>query len=66
MPPTLAIRWAYLDQAEYMFGSIGSSMMTLFTNGMLGDNLYQTMTAIKDASDCHPRKPHSKTLSRMI
>mmetsp|Transcript_51070 Transcript_51070/g.94461 ORF Transcript_51070/g.94461 Transcript_51070/m.94461 type:complete len:627 (-) Transcript_51070:37-1917(-) len=37
-------------EAEYMFGSIGSSMMTLFTNGMLGDNLYQTMTAIKDDS----------------
>lgn len=32
--------------AEIMFSSMGSSCMTLFTNGVLGDNLYQTMDAI--------------------
>eukprot|EP00403_Amphidinium_massartii_P028395 CAMPEP_0178387072 /NCGR_PEP_ID=MMETSP0689_2-20121128/8887_1 /TAXON_ID=160604 /ORGANISM="Amphidinium massartii, Strain CS-259" /LENGTH=639 /DNA_ID=CAMNT_0020007429 /DNA_START=124 /DNA_END=2041 /DNA_ORIENTATION=+ len=36
--------------AQYMFGSLGSSMMTLFTNGMLGDNLYSTLSDVKDNS----------------
>jgi len=31
----------------HLFGSVGSSMMTLFTNGVLGDNLYQTLDIIK-------------------
>eukprot|EP00929_Paragymnodinium_shiwhaense_P074248 TRINITY_DN37986_c0_g2_i1.p1 TRINITY_DN37986_c0_g2~~TRINITY_DN37986_c0_g2_i1.p1 ORF type:complete len:610 (-),score=131.48 TRINITY_DN37986_c0_g2_i1:89-1918(-) len=39
--------------ALMMFDSIGSSMMTLFTNGVLGDNLAQTLDAIKDAKACH-------------
>jgi len=39
--------------AIQMFDSIGSSMMTLFTNGVLGDNLAQTLIAIKDAKACH-------------
>jgi len=33
-----------------MFGDMGSSMMTLFTNGVLGDNLFSTLLAIKDES----------------
>mmetsp|Transcript_53975 Transcript_53975/g.167080 ORF Transcript_53975/g.167080 Transcript_53975/m.167080 type:complete len:308 (+) Transcript_53975:1-924(+) len=36
--------------AAQMFGDLGSSMMTLFTNGVLGDNLAQTLQAIKDES----------------
>mmetsp|Transcript_34617 Transcript_34617/g.63271 ORF Transcript_34617/g.63271 Transcript_34617/m.63271 type:complete len:614 (-) Transcript_34617:35-1876(-) len=36
--------------ARYLFGSIGSSMMTLFTNGMLGDNLYWVLDIIKNDS----------------
>mmetsp|Transcript_52529 Transcript_52529/g.122946 ORF Transcript_52529/g.122946 Transcript_52529/m.122946 type:complete len:591 (-) Transcript_52529:118-1890(-) len=35
--------------APCMFGDLGSAMMTLFTNGMLGDNLYQTLDVIKEA-----------------
>lgn len=31
-----------------LFGSLGDSMMTLFTRGMLGDNLAETLEAIKD------------------
>eukprot|EP00927_Polykrikos_kofoidii_P015731 TRINITY_DN17027_c0_g3_i4.p1 TRINITY_DN17027_c0_g3~~TRINITY_DN17027_c0_g3_i4.p1 ORF type:complete len:792 (-),score=178.36 TRINITY_DN17027_c0_g3_i4:38-2413(-) len=34
--------------AIMMFATIGDSMMTLFTNGVLGDNLAQTLMAIKD------------------
>jgi hypothetical protein len=34
--------------APWMFGDIGSSMMTLLTYGVLGDNLYQCLTAIKE------------------
>mmetsp|Transcript_74104 Transcript_74104/g.176524 ORF Transcript_74104/g.176524 Transcript_74104/m.176524 type:complete len:679 (+) Transcript_74104:241-2277(+) len=30
----------------HIFGSLGSSMMTLFTNGVLGDNLYQTLDIV--------------------
>jgi len=37
-------------EAEAMFSDLGSSMMTLFTNGVLGDNLAQTLGAIKDRS----------------
>jgi len=33
--------------APELFSDIGSSMMTLFTNGVLGDNLAQTLDAIK-------------------
>jgi hypothetical protein len=33
---------------QELFGSIGDSMMTLFTRGTLGDNLAETLTAIKD------------------
>lgn len=32
--------------AVFMFASMGDSMMTLFTNGVLGDNLAQTIDAI--------------------
>eukprot|EP00928_Gymnodinium_smaydae_P020902 TRINITY_DN1808_c0_g2_i1.p1 TRINITY_DN1808_c0_g2~~TRINITY_DN1808_c0_g2_i1.p1 ORF type:complete len:648 (-),score=153.38 TRINITY_DN1808_c0_g2_i1:360-2303(-) len=32
--------------AEEMFGTMPASMMSLFTNGVLGDNLYQTLTAL--------------------
>lgn len=31
-----------------LFGDMGSSMMTLFTRGLLGDNLAETLIAIKD------------------
>mmetsp|Transcript_74014 Transcript_74014/g.128451 ORF Transcript_74014/g.128451 Transcript_74014/m.128451 type:complete len:597 (-) Transcript_74014:103-1893(-) len=31
-----------------LFGTIGDSMMTLFTRGVLGDNLAETLEAIKD------------------
>lgn len=31
-----------------LFGSMGDSMMTLFTRGLLGDNLAETLQAIKD------------------
>jgi len=31
-----------------LFGSLGDSMMSLFTRGMLGDNLAETLEAIKD------------------
>lgn len=34
------------DSAKYIFGSMGDSMMTLFTNGVLGDNLNATTAAI--------------------
>jgi len=34
--------------AVELFGSLGDSMMTLFTRGMLADNLAQTLEAIKD------------------
>jgi len=34
--------------AVELFGSLGDSMMTLFTRGMLADNLAQTLQAIKD------------------
>merc|ERR1719223_941273 len=34
--------------AQELFASIGSSMMTLFTRGVLGDNLAKTLQAIKD------------------
>jgi hypothetical protein len=33
-----------------LFGSMGDSMMTLFTRGLLGDNLAETLQAIKDRS----------------
>lgn len=36
--------------ASMLFASLGSSMMTLFTNGVLQDNLAQTLTAIKKES----------------
>uniref|UniRef100_A0A7S4T4E2 Ion transport domain-containing protein n=1 Tax=Alexandrium monilatum TaxID=311494 RepID=A0A7S4T4E2_9DINO len=36
--------------AAEMFSDLGSSMMTLFTNGVLGDNLAQTFLAIRDQS----------------
>lgn len=36
--------------AEVLFSSMGSSMMTLFTNGVLGDNLAQTMDAVLQSS----------------
>lgn len=34
------------ETAHYIFGSMGDSMMTLFTNGVLGDNLAQTIDII--------------------
>mmetsp|Transcript_132339 Transcript_132339/g.423440 ORF Transcript_132339/g.423440 Transcript_132339/m.423440 type:complete len:609 (-) Transcript_132339:122-1948(-) len=37
--------------AAEMFSDLGSSFMVLFTNGMLGDNLYQTLVVIKNDSD---------------
>merc|ERR1712130_737344 len=33
--------------AVQLFATIGHSMMTLFTNGVLGDNLAQTLNSIK-------------------
>jgi len=36
--------------APEMFADLGCSMMTLFTNGVLGDNLYQTLVTIRDES----------------
>lgn len=39
-----------------LFGSLGDSMMSLFTRGMLGDNLAETLQAIKDRGgeiDCN-------------
>jgi len=42
--------WERDDQptAIELFGTIGDSMMTLFTRGMLADNLAETLHAIKD------------------
>jgi len=34
------------ESAKYLFGSMGDAMMTLFTNGVLGDNLSATVSAI--------------------
>jgi len=34
--------------AQELFSDMGSSMMTLFTRGLLGDNLAETLQAIKD------------------
>jgi hypothetical protein len=34
------------ETAHWIFGSMGDSMMTLFTNGVLGDNLAQTVDII--------------------
>lgn len=34
--------------AQELFGSMGDSMMSLFTRGLLGDNLAETLEAIKD------------------
>eukprot|EP00929_Paragymnodinium_shiwhaense_P117041 TRINITY_DN8716_c0_g1_i1.p1 TRINITY_DN8716_c0_g1~~TRINITY_DN8716_c0_g1_i1.p1 ORF type:complete len:608 (+),score=138.43 TRINITY_DN8716_c0_g1_i1:123-1946(+) len=39
--------------ARMLFDSLGSSMMTLFTRGVLGDNLMETIDAIKYAKQCH-------------
>eukprot|EP00747_Dinoflagellata_sp_TGD_P163179 gnl/TRDRNA2_/TRDRNA2_181584_c0_seq1.p1 gnl/TRDRNA2_/TRDRNA2_181584_c0~~gnl/TRDRNA2_/TRDRNA2_181584_c0_seq1.p1 ORF type:complete len:518 (+),score=101.52 gnl/TRDRNA2_/TRDRNA2_181584_c0_seq1:228-1556(+) len=36
------------EEAQFRFGSIGSSMMTLFTQGVLWDNLPDIMIAIKE------------------
>lgn len=36
------------ETAEHMCGTIGDNMMTLFTNGVLGDNLSFTVQAILD------------------
>jgi len=36
--------------ARCMFGSMGDSMMSLFTRGVLGDNLEETLQSIKDDS----------------
>jgi len=47
-----------------LFGSLGDSMMSLFTRGMLGDNLAETLQAIKDRGgeiDC----PNNNTLSQI-
>lgn len=43
--------------ANELFGSMGDSMMTLFTRGVLGDNLAETLQAIKDrggTATCDP------------
>lgn len=40
--------WADDPTAQELFGSLGDSMMSLFTRGMLADNLAQTLIAIKD------------------
>merc|ERR1719163_1099194 len=34
--------------AQELFGTMGDSMMSLFTRGLLGDNLAETLQAIKD------------------
>lgn len=50
--------------ANELFGSLGDSMMTLFTRGMLGDNLAETLQAIKDRGgqiDC----PDNNTIVRV-
>jgi len=39
------------ETAEHMFGSMFDCMMTLFTNGVLGDNLSATVQAILDYPD---------------
>lgn len=36
------------DTCEHMFGTIGDSLMSLFTNGVLGDNLSAAVQAILD------------------
>lgn len=36
------------ETAEHMFGTLGDSMMSLFTHGVLGDNLSATLQAILD------------------
>lgn len=51
-----------------LFGSIGDSMMTLFTRGVLGDNLAETLEAIKDRGgskiDCETDGDGVKTCER--
>merc|ERR1719378_1144705 len=39
------------ETAEHMFGTMGDSMMSLFTHGVMGDNLMQTLQAILDFPD---------------
>merc|ERR1740138_1114279 len=36
------------ETCEYMFGTMGDAMMSLFTNGVLGDNLNMACQAILD------------------
>jgi len=36
--------------ASELFANLGASMLTLFTNGVLGDNLYQTLSEIRKDS----------------
>jgi voltage-gated sodium channel len=36
------------ETCEHMFGTMGDAMMSLFTNGVLGDNLAATVQAIMD------------------
>jgi hypothetical protein len=51
-----------------LFGSIGDSMMTLFTRGVLGDNLAETLEAIKNRGgseiDCEVDGDGVKTCER--
>jgi len=37
--------------APCVFGDLGSSMMTLFTNGMLGDNLWYMLDVVKEVRE---------------
>merc|ERR1719174_1832198 len=36
------------ETAEHMFGTLGDSMMSLFTHGVLGDNLSACLQALLD------------------
>jgi len=45
---------------KYIFGTLGDAMMTLFTNGVLGDNLYQTVQSL------HSQNPTSVPLVEYI
>eukprot|EP00930_Biecheleria_cincta_P084799 TRINITY_DN74232_c0_g1_i1.p1 TRINITY_DN74232_c0_g1~~TRINITY_DN74232_c0_g1_i1.p1 ORF type:complete len:560 (+),score=134.94 TRINITY_DN74232_c0_g1_i1:108-1787(+) len=38
------------SEASILFANLGASMLTLFTNGVLGDNLYSTLSAIRTDS----------------
>jgi hypothetical protein len=54
--------------AVQLFGTMGDSMMSLFTRGLLGDNLAETLVAIKDYSgkwECEEGQPNDEEYCRL-